>query len=164
MTNCFCAHSSVVLVFISLVASQREMTTTLSWLLKQSVTRVHALFSILPWNVETIFGVSTWQTECVHWKKRYLLSLEYNSIRMWLFFLDADTKQQRKTLESLHYRKIVLSHEPTRFVFRIVRLLRYLVCVPAALLYIFDCWVIRPYCNLIPRLWSLERFCGRQQA
>ena len=51
VTNCFCAHSSAVLVFISLVALQLptwEINTkiTLSWALKQFATRVQTLFCL----------------------------------------------------------------------------------------------------------------------
>ena len=48
MTNCFCAHSSVILVFVPRCFGTREINTkiTISWALKQFVTRVHTLFSI----------------------------------------------------------------------------------------------------------------------
>ena len=61
VTNCFCVHLSVILVFTSLVALQlgfgvyiprcfgaREINTKiiLMWVLKQFVTPVHTLFSI----------------------------------------------------------------------------------------------------------------------
>ena len=42
VTNCFCTHLGVILVFII------NTKITLSWALKQFVTRVHRLFSIYP--------------------------------------------------------------------------------------------------------------------
>ena len=44
--NCFSAHERVILVFISLVASETNTKITLSGALKQFVTQVHTLFSI----------------------------------------------------------------------------------------------------------------------
>ena len=47
MTNCFCAHSNVILVFISLIAfTTREINIKIAppWALKQFVARIHTLF------------------------------------------------------------------------------------------------------------------------
>ena len=47
MINCFCAHSSVILVFISLVDNPgNKHQNNLSWAVKHFVTQVHTLSSI----------------------------------------------------------------------------------------------------------------------
>ena len=55
------------LVFISLVAREINTKTTLSWALKQFVTRVHTLFSIyFPWSSNVIidFAIIEWEPTC----------------------------------------------------------------------------------------------------
>ena len=59
MTNSFCAHSSVILLFISLVAREINTKITLLWALKPFITREHTLCTY------EIFNFKLQQLECL---------------------------------------------------------------------------------------------------
>ena len=64
VTTCFCTHSSVILVYFPRCFATREINTkiTLSWALKQFVTRVHTFFSIWCREVSVSCKIVWWKS------------------------------------------------------------------------------------------------------
>ena len=83
VTNRLCAHSSVILVFISIVAATREINTkiTLSWAHKQFATRVNTLFYVYSWDMPRPLWHLLQYVLYIHNLKKTYLTLSITNIR-----------------------------------------------------------------------------------